>query len=61
MYEGLVRPDIMGIKIPYTLPLSEVNPNILSYTERHNIPLVRIKYPEVKPKKVECPEFKISV
>lgn len=61
MYEGLVRPDIMGIKMPYTLSLSEVNPNILSYAERHNIPLVRIKYPEVKPKKVECPEFKISV
>ena len=61
MYKGLIRPDIMGIKIPYTLPLSEVHYNILSYTERHNIPLEKIKYQKAKTKIVDFPEIKISV
>ena len=60
MYEGIMRPDIMGIKIPYSAELSEVNENILSYAERKNIPLIRIKYPEVQQKKVEYSEFKIQ-
>ena len=60
IYEGMVRPDIMGIKIPYTMPLSEVNENILSYAQRKNIPLVRINYPPKEPKQPVNVTFKIN-
>ena len=60
MYEGLIRPEIMGIKIPYTMPLTEVNENILSYAQRKNVPLVRIKYPEKEPKEQINISFKIN-
>ena len=60
MYEGLIRPEIMGIKIPYTMPLTEVNENILSYAQRKNVPLVRIKYPVKEPKESINISFKIN-
>lgn len=43
MYEGLVRPNVMGIKLPDNIPLSEINQNILDYIDNHeNCRLVRI-------------------
>ena len=60
MYEGIIRPDIMGIKIPYDMSLSEINPNILSYAQRKNILLVRIKYPAKEPKEPVNVTFKIN-
>ncbi len=43
MYEGLIRPEIMGIKMPENTELKDVNPNILSYLDRHeNCRLVKI-------------------
>lgn len=41
-YEGLIRPEVMGICIDSNKPLSEVNPNILNYCELRDIPLIRI-------------------
>lgn len=43
MYEGFVRPEIMGIKLPENTELKDVNPNIISYLDSHeNCRLVKI-------------------
>ena len=42
LYEGLMRPESMGITIPENIPLEKVSPDIIDYCIRRDIPLVRI-------------------
>ena len=44
MYEWLVTPTVMWISI-WEKKLEDVDDDILDYCVRHDIPLVRIKYP----------------
>ena len=42
MYEGLIRPETMGITIPQSMPLEEISEDIINYCIRRDIPLVRV-------------------
>ena len=44
MYEGILRAEPMGVLIPYNMPLSSANQNVLDYVEQRGIKFVRVKY-----------------
>lgn len=42
LYEGLIRPDVMGVCVSAKTPLNEISPDILNYCERRGIPLIQV-------------------
>lgn len=44
LYEGLIRPEPMGILVDYKKPLETISQDILDYCERRNISLIRVKF-----------------
>lgn len=44
LYEGLIRPESMGVLVDYNKPLETISKDILDYCERRNIPLIRVRY-----------------
>lgn len=43
MFEGIMRPETMGVAVSSSVPLEKISPDILSYCERRGIPLVQVK------------------
>ena len=41
-FEGIIRPETMGIIVGEKIPLSEINPNILDYVENRGIRLIKV-------------------
>lgn len=62
LYEGIIRPDVMGISIPENVALEDIPQDILNYCERRNIPIIRFIQEKV-PEKVSSKQnitFKVG-
>lgn len=49
MYEGLIRPEPMGVLVDSKTPLSEISKDLLSYCQRRDIPLIQVSAEAPKP------------
>lgn len=52
-YEGLVRPEVMGVCVSTKTPLAEIDSDIINYCQRKNIPLIQITESVKPPIKME--------
>lgn len=43
MYEGILRPEPMGVLIPAEMPLSSINQDVLDYVELRGIKFIKVK------------------
>lgn len=42
MYEGIIRPEVMGVCVSAQKPLMEVGQDVLDYCVRRNVPLIQV-------------------